>query len=83
MHPPFVAQAPNSSEMTEGCCSKEAHDCPMGGGGPFKTFCPFSLALFAGTGYSYLRYMRAKKSLSDAASQPRPVVFAGVSRRAA
>mmetsp|Transcript_24041 Transcript_24041/g.51903 ORF Transcript_24041/g.51903 Transcript_24041/m.51903 type:complete len:238 (-) Transcript_24041:2242-2955(-) len=56
--------------MTQKCCSEDK---------PFKGFCPFSLVLFAGTGYSYVRYLQNKAKKSPAAVQPRPVVFAGPS----
>mmetsp|Transcript_13132 Transcript_13132/g.23507 ORF Transcript_13132/g.23507 Transcript_13132/m.23507 type:complete len:238 (+) Transcript_13132:158-871(+) len=48
---------------------------------PFKSFCTFSLALFAITGYTYLRYLRqtSNKIMSDTTTQPQPVVFAGPS----
>ncbi|KAL7525882.1 hypothetical protein ACHAXR_001200 [Thalassiosira sp. AJA248-18] len=57
--------------MSQSCC-KDANQS--------KGFCPFSLVLFAGTGYSYLHYLKHKsKMTSDDAAQPRPVVFAGPS----
>ncbi|KAL7543966.1 hypothetical protein ACHAWF_007492 [Thalassiosira exigua] len=71
--------------MSQSCCSKGTPTCPLGVGGPFKSFCPFSLALFAGTGYTYLRYLRHKSNMSSSSSssdgdaQPRPIVFAGPS----
>lgn len=62
--------------MTESCCSKESKPCPVGG--PFKGFCPFSLILFASTGYSYVRLLQYKASKKKS-SKPRPIVFAGPS----
>ena len=46
--------------------------------GPFKGFCPFSLVLFASTGYSYVRLLQYKASRKKS-SEPRPIVFAGPS----
>ena len=46
--------------------------------GPFKGFCPFSLVLFASTGYSYVRLLQYKASKKKS-SEPRPIVFAGPS----